>query len=608
MKLKMALLIAVTAIAPTWAWAAYSADLYVSTTGNDSSSGTSIAPFRTIQRAASLAKPGTIVHVAPGTYNGNIRSTVNGTAAERIRYVSETKWGAKIVGTGTEYHWDNRGSYVDIVGFDVSGPGRGGILNMGSHTLIANNHVHDLKISGGCTGSGGAGIVNGNYAATDGDIIGNVVHDVGVPGSCNGVQGIYHSVLRGRIANNISYRNASFGIHLWHAANETTIVNNTVFNNGSSSIGGGIIVGRGDTGVGVMNNTHILNNIVFNNPNSGISQYCYSGFACIGSGNTVANNLVFGSRTAIAMRVGSPTGTVSADPQFVNYQANGSGDYHLKSTSPAINKGTSNLAPTTDLDGKARQGAYDIGAYEYVSASPAPVPAPTPTPTPVPSAPKVSVSALKVAPGQVITVSVSGIEKGVYAWAALYLASNPDSAWSYQGNWMTMNGTKTAPTSPMASATLKFIAPKDVGVYNIRLFANDGYANRIAISANFTVAAVVPVPAPTPPPSAPIISLSASSLVFPSQLVGSASAVQILTIKNSGTAALKFPSSFVMSGDFAFGGKGTCKVNVSYAPGASCTASVVFKPKAKGTRSGSLSIRSNASATRVIVNLTGTGL
>jgi hypothetical protein len=557
---------------------ALAADLYVSPNGSDSATGTQAAPFRTISKAASVAAAGTTVHVAPGTYNGNVSTPKSGTASAPIRYVSDSTWGAKIIGTGTEFHWNNNGSYVQIVGFDISGPGRGGILNMGSHTLIASNHVHNLTVSGGCTGSGGAGIVNANYQATDCDIIGNVVHDVGVPGACNGVQGIYHSLLRGKIANNLSYRNSSFGIHLWHAANETTIVNNTVFNNGSSSMGGGIVVGRGDSGAGVMNNTLILNNIVYNNPSSGISQYCYSGDNCIGTGNVVANNLVYGSRTAISLKVGSATGTIAADPQFVNYQASGLGDYHLRSTSPAIDKGQTAYAPTTDLSNVARpQGnGIDIGAYEFVS----------PTPAPAPDI-KLSLSATSLIPGQAFTVTVSGITPSTYAndYVALYLASATDAQWSYDGQVIDVSGT----------LTFNFKAPVNPGVYNIRLFGESNAQNRLAVSANITVAQA----------PAPVIQLSSNALSFGWVKVGKSSTIQYVTIKNTGNAALNFISS-TLSGDFAYGNLGTC--TKSLVAGSSCTYSVKFTPKTKGSRIGSLVINTNAPVNGVIkIGLSGSG-
>lgn len=469
----------------------FAADLYVSANnGSDANVGSASAPVKTIQKAAGLAKAGTTVHVADGVYTGNVTNNASGTSSARVRYVSDTKWGAKIIGTGTEFHWINNGSYVDIIGFDISGPGRGGILNSGSFTLVARNHVHNLAVSGGCTGSGGAGIVDANYSASDDDIIGNVVHDIGIPGACNGVQGIYHSNLRGHIYNNIVFRVSAFGIHLWHAANNVIIMNNTVFANGSSTMGGGIVIGSGDSPGGiVIDNTRIANNIVYNNPAGGILEYCYSGVNCVGSNNSIESNLVYGNRIAFSLLVGAATRTIAADPQFVNYAPSMSGDFHLQSTSPAIAAGSSTSGLATDIDGNPRVGTYDIGAYAYISA------------TPVPE----------------------------------------------------------------------------------------------------------PVPTPPPPVAAPKATVSTTALRFASRIVGTTSLIKLVTITNTGTAAMKIPAAFVMTGDFAFGGTGTCSVSASYAPGASCTASVVFKPKAKGLRVGSLSMVTNASAIPIVVKLSGYG-
>lgn len=342
-------------------------NLYVATNGSDANPGSVTRPFKTIQKAASVAKASTTVHVAPGTYYGNIATKIHGTSTGRIRFVSDTKWAAKIVGTGTESMWVNNANYIDIVGFDITGPGRLGILNWGSFASMSGNHVHNLTVSGGCTGNGGAGIMNANYTGSDNDMIGNVVHDIGVPGKCNAVQGIYHANLRGKIYNNIVYRASSFGIHLWHAANNVMIANNTSFANGSTGMGGGFVIGTGDSPGGiVMNNTKVVNNIAYGNPRVGIAQYCYTNVKCIGSGNIVANNAVYANGKGITMLVGTATGTITTDPKFVSYQANGTGNYRLQSTSPLVNKGTASYAPTYDIDNAARPkgGALDIGAYE----------------------------------------------------------------------------------------------------------------------------------------------------------------------------------------------------------------------------------------------------
>ncbi|MFL6709740.1 MAG: right-handed parallel beta-helix repeat-containing protein [Massilia sp.] len=338
-------------------------DLYVSTNGIDSNPGTELMPFRTLDRAAKAAKPGATVHVAPGLYIGNVHTKEAGTSSARIRYVSAIRWQARLQGQGHDAVWTNYGDHVEIEGFDITGSGRIGILNLASHTLIAGNHVHHLALSGGCTGDGGAGIDNGNYAASNGDIVGNIVHDIGRPGICNGVHGIYSSNLGGRIVNNMVYRASSFGIHLWHAANRVTIANNTVFANGSATMGGGIVLGNGDSpGGSVLNHTKVINNIVYDNPAVSIKEFCYPGQDCTGANNNFANNLVFKNGSAISLRRGRARGTISADPAFVDYRPDGSGNYRLAPGSPAFGKGAL-IAVRVAGKGQANSsGSINIGS------------------------------------------------------------------------------------------------------------------------------------------------------------------------------------------------------------------------------------------------------
>jgi parallel beta-helix repeat protein len=241
-----------------------------------------------------------------------------------------------------------------------------GISNDGSFVRIIGNHVHNIP--GSCSSNGGAGIDNESFTATDNDIIGNVVHDVGNPAApCNTNEGIYHSNLRGHILNNISYRNADFGIQLWHAANNVVISNNLVFANGN----GGIVIGDGDAPGGVTdNNTIVSNNIVRNNPIGIIEE------GATGSGNQYLNNLIWQNPQGIILQNGlHDLNTINADPQMVNYQPDGSGDYHLGPASPAINSGTTQGMPPIDFDGAPRPFGTgpDIGPYEFGS-TPAPWP------------------------------------------------------------------------------------------------------------------------------------------------------------------------------------------------------------------------------------------
>ena len=344
-------------------------NFYVSPTGSDTAAGTKAAPFKTLARAAkAVTKAGTTVFVAPGTYAGGFKTTAHGTAANRIYWVSTTKWGAKIVPPAKSTNnsaWDNRGNYVSIIGFDVDGGKLGsgtkwvhGIYTGGSYNVIEGNHVHHLATTIPCNSAGGSAIgVDSYYKGVKGDVIGNVVNDIG-PAGCTYVQGIYHST-SGTIKNNVVYRVGSAAIHLWHDATDVQIVNNTV----SSSVFG-IIVGGGDfyfTKAGA-NNVHVHNNIVYDN------KYGISEQGTTGKGNTYKNNLVTKNTTYnFQLRNGlTHTGTVSSEPLFAGYaRTAASPNYKLSTSSPAVGRGLATYAPKTDIDGKARAGAIDLGAYQH---------------------------------------------------------------------------------------------------------------------------------------------------------------------------------------------------------------------------------------------------
>jgi len=316
-----------------------------------------------------VANAGAVVHVAPGTYAG-VTTSSSGTATARIRFISDVKWGAKIRTTGVSYMWYNTANYVDIMGFDISGDGMIGILNMGSFVRIIGNHIHNIPAA--CTSNAGAGIDNGNYSASDDDVIGNVVHDIGATLSvkCGTVQGIYHANLRGHIMNNMVYRVWAYGISLWHAAKSVVIANNLVFQVGEA----GIEVGAGDAPGGVTaSGMLVVNNMVLNNPAStwGHGQ-AIEEVGLTGTDNQYINNLIWNNALGIQLQNGVVAiGTINADPLLVNYQPDGSGDYHLQSGSRAINSGTSSGAPTLDLDGAPRPfgTGFDIGVYEFGSTA-----------------------------------------------------------------------------------------------------------------------------------------------------------------------------------------------------------------------------------------------
>ncbi|HQR22213.1 MAG TPA: choice-of-anchor D domain-containing protein, partial [Burkholderiaceae bacterium] len=104
----------------------------------------------------------------------------------------------------------------------------------------------------------------------------------------------------------------------------------------------------------------------------------------------------------------------------------------------------------------------------------------------------------------------------------------------------------------------------------------------------------------------PSVALSATSLAFGNQMVGSTSASKPVSINNTGSANLLL-GAIALTGtnaaDFAAAG---CS-GQTLAPGASCTVNVTFTPGALNARSATLSIPSNAGGSPHGVGLTGTG-
>jgi parallel beta-helix repeat protein len=345
------------------------ANLYVSPNGNDSNPGTEDEPFRTILRAAQVVTPGTTIHVLPGSYTGGFKTAASGSAEARIVYQSTEKWAAKIVpplNSNSSTAWQNRGSYVDIIGFEVDGTQYqggtkwvSGIYNGGSYVSIRANHVHHVGNDVPCDSAGGSGIgVDSYYRGTKAEVVGNSVHDIG-PETCRFIHGIYVST-SATIKNNIVYRISGAGIHLWHDANNVLIVGNTVT---ASDIG--IVVGGGDFyyTLGPNDRTQVFNNIVYDNK-LGVTEQ-----GATGKNNSYRNNLVFqntGGDWKLSEGMGH-TGTISAPPGFTAYNRKGTSDFRLTAKSPAVGKGMRGSADNgeRDFEGNARGANVDIGAVQH---------------------------------------------------------------------------------------------------------------------------------------------------------------------------------------------------------------------------------------------------
>ena len=355
-------------------------DYYVSTNGSDDNGdGSQGRPWFTVNHADRSGKlqPGDTVHVAAGTYSGPWRTwNTSGSWGAPITYISDKKWGAVLQGKSGSV-WSNKADYIRIIGFQIVGNATGhslnGIYTEGWRTVIQGNWVHGV-LNGPyrtaiCNPVGGSGIhLNGPYAQVIGNYVdNNGPHDgSGNPVYCNYVHGIYFLQPGGVAANNISFSNAGWGIQMWHSASNEVISNNTIFNNGV----GCIVVGASE---GATNDNTVVDSNICYKSHRGIGERGTTGDRNIYRNNLLDQNSVY----EISLQTGTASDTVSADPQFVKYTGDSSGDYHLSSSSPAIDAGRSSdtipegstvwFAPYDFHSVKRPQGCcFDLGADEYV--------------------------------------------------------------------------------------------------------------------------------------------------------------------------------------------------------------------------------------------------
>ncbi len=240
---------------------------YVSaSSGNDANDGSVARPWRTITHADSaltLGAAGTIVHVAPcpsstPCYPG-LTTSRSGTATQRITFVSDTKWGAKIKGGkfgSSTPTWGMGGDFSTIQDFDITGSGSILVQIYCDHCWVTGSHVHDniSYVDPGdysynpsdpsCANSAAGIVVDSGHDHPGAVVTGNIVHDIGWslpvinpatgsptpnPVNCNFSVGIYMSSTS-VVENNVVYRVLVNGIIWNHNPTVNVISHNLVFN------------------------------------------------------------------------------------------------------------------------------------------------------------------------------------------------------------------------------------------------------------------------------------------------------------------------------------------------------------------------------------------
>lgn len=291
------------------------ATYYVRTDGNDANAGTgpdAANAWATVAAAVTKSlSAGDIVYVKSGNYSGLVNPSVNGTAANPVKFIADSAgtvsdWAPGNVvlsASGPNRSLEISRDYLQFIGFHLEGATGQDVVLISSGTGIVLEKCELFN-------SGKDGIQLDNGSVT---VINCLLRD-------NGGDGI--KVLNGNCTVwNTTIVNCANGVEI--EAGSVTVTNSIIYNNSSDGL---------DVNGGTMTHTY---------------------------------NLIYGSGSNNWEGTGPSTGEISVDPLFVSTT-----DFHLRSTSPGRDAGVS--APGTvddDFHGNPRpeNSSWDMGYHEYAA-------------------------------------------------------------------------------------------------------------------------------------------------------------------------------------------------------------------------------------------------
>ena len=296
--------------------------------------------YPTIPAAAAAASPGTVIHVAQGTYAGGFETAASGTSSAQIIYVCDAPMGCVVrgggaTGGGEAVMWRQAGSYTTMSGFLLDGSSspqiRALLYVTGGNNIISANRFQSLLTDpaqfAAQQGSGGGAVTLADYyqgsKAFGNHVLGNVILNVGPPGATSStVHSVYNDSQSTTLSDNCIIGSAGAGIHNWGDPANAIVQNNTVL-----SAKMGILVGGSGA---VASGMTVSKNIVANN------KYGISEQGSTGAGNTYSGNLTWNDGAyEYSLQTGIQTGGISADPMLTNATTSCS----IAAASPAIPPG-----------------------------------------------------------------------------------------------------------------------------------------------------------------------------------------------------------------------------------------------------------------------------
>lgn len=388
--------------------------LYVSSGGNDANNGGESTPFRTIRRAVAVATVGQTIVVAPGTYDESFR------ISKSVKLRSRTLYGAEIrePDTGTE-----RGVLTVyapntvIMGFRINGKNaaqEGLYLNAAGSEAACNIITGARHVGVSFTANSSGSIIRQNKIYDNGN---QIEDSTGEPGSTHG-HGFYRmlgsgtpglprsvQILGNEIVNNLG----SLGGGAWRALHTccgNDSPSDNIVSQNKVSRQGTFVDRTGDDEV-VSDNLAVVEytgvwakgarTLIESNTIITASGLSATPLRAEGGNLVIRNNILIGTQSIMRYPDTSFTSdynvlfSASKPVKDVNYSNNliqaytaqqwqglgfdqrslfqdplfvGNSDYHLRTSSPAQNKGDPSNTTPYDLDGVTRGNPPDIGAYE----------------------------------------------------------------------------------------------------------------------------------------------------------------------------------------------------------------------------------------------------
>jgi hypothetical protein len=572
--------------------------------------------------AVTAAGPGGTVWIPPGTYNVPWHITVNDVTVEGAGMWYSTVTGAApgFYGLGEPNSCGVGGnsgssSNVHLSNFAIFGQvdsrvdcdqdnGIGGALNSSTASDIWIEHekvgawmdgpMNGLTLSGMRIRDTFADGVNFHGGVTNSTVTNSEIRNTGDDGIATWADSSIGADANDTISNNtVELQMLANGIAIY-GGHDNTVTGNLVQDTGITQ-GGGIQVGQRftSTPVGtttISNNTMIRDGSLDPNWLFGVGALWFDGSQGAVTGPiNVTNALIEQSPfEAVQWVEGTVSGvslnnvTIAGTGTFAMQEQTGGAATFTNVTATGVN----GPSPVYNCEGNAfvvtdGGGNSGLTGTPYCGNWPAPVYPPYP-PTGVTAQPSAlnfgSTPTGTTSAAQTVTVSNP---TGTAAAVSSIAATGDFQQTNNCGSSIAANGSCAVSVTftPTAAGSRTGTLTVDAG----------GVTNTVSLSGTGTA-------------PGPVLSTNPASLGFAATVVGSHATAQTVTVSNSGTTSATV-SNVAATGDFSQ--TNNC---ATVAVGASCAVTVTFTPTTGGTRTGTLTITSNANNSPTTVSLTGSGI